>query len=94
MCSILAPGQVCTAGRWWPRHAGRDHSQRASVTGRLSRWRRREIPIRTRRKGNKKKVTVVKATGNNLQKVTVDFPLGPVCLCDGRFGGGQIDPDD
>ncbi|GFE64153.1 excinuclease ABC subunit UvrA [Litoreibacter roseus] len=50
----------------------------------------REIAVPTsRRKGNKKKVTVKKATGNNLQNVTVDFPLGKFVCVTGVSGGGK-----
>ncbi|CAM4268315.1 excinuclease ABC subunit UvrA [Palleronia rufa] len=51
---------------------------------------RREIPVPDgRRKGNKKKLTVVKAHGNNLQDVTVDFPLGKFVCVTGVSGGGK-----
>ena len=51
---------------------------------------KREIPVRAeRRKGNKKKLTVVKASGNNLQNVTVDFPLGKFVCVTGVSGGGK-----
>ena len=46
------------------------------------------VPIK-RRKGNKKKLTVVKATGNNLQNLTVDFPLGQFVSVTGVSGGGK-----
>ncbi|AXI47013.1 excinuclease ABC subunit A [Sulfitobacter sp. SK012] len=50
----------------------------------------REIPVpATRRKGNKKKVQVVKASGNNLQNVTVDFPLAKFVCVTGVSGGGK-----
>ncbi len=51
---------------------------------------RREIGVpATRRPGNKKKLTVQKATGNNLQGVTVDFPLGKFLCVTGVSGGGK-----
>ncbi len=50
----------------------------------------REIAVPTeRRKGNKKKVTVAKATGNNLKNVTVDFPLSKFVCVTGVSGGGK-----
>ncbi|KQI68626.1 excinuclease ABC subunit A [Loktanella sp. 3ANDIMAR09] len=50
----------------------------------------REIAVPTeRRKGNGKKLTVVKATGNNLQNVTADFPLGKFVCVTGVSGGGK-----
>ncbi|MEP3345922.1 MAG: excinuclease ABC subunit UvrA [Litoreibacter sp.] len=50
----------------------------------------REIAVNPkRRKGNKKKLTVVKASGNNLQNVTVDFPLGKFVCVTGVSGGGK-----
>jgi len=50
----------------------------------------RQIPVRAdRRKGNKKKLTVVKATGNNLKEVTAEFPLGKFVCVTGVSGGGK-----
>jgi excinuclease ABC subunit A len=50
----------------------------------------REIPVPAeRRKGNKKKVTVVKASGNNLKNVTAEFPLGRFVCVTGVSGGGK-----
>ena len=61
----------------------------ASLTGQyLSGVRRIEVPA-TRRKGNKKKITVVKASGNNLHDVTVDFPLAKFVCVTGVSGGGK-----
>ncbi|WP_411956634.1 excinuclease ABC subunit UvrA [Paracoccus homiensis] len=50
----------------------------------------REIAVPTeRRKGNGKKVSVVKATGNNLKNVTAEFPLGKFVCVTGVSGGGK-----
>ncbi|MEQ3749854.1 MAG: excinuclease ABC subunit UvrA [Celeribacter sp.] len=60
-----------------------------SVTGQyLAGTREIAVPA-TRRKGNKKKLKVVKATGNNLRDVTVDFPLGKFVCVSGVSGGGK-----
>ncbi|KIC44299.1 excinuclease ABC subunit A [Ruegeria sp. ANG-S4] len=64
-------------------------SDAASMTGQYLAG-TREIAVPTeRRKGNKKKVSVVKATGNNLKNVTVDFPLGKFICVTGVSGGGK-----
>jgi len=50
----------------------------------------REIAVPSeRRKGKKQKVTVVKATGNNLKNVTAEFPLGKFVCVTGVSGGGK-----
>ncbi len=50
----------------------------------------REIAVPSeRRKGNKKKLKVVKATGNNLKNVTAEFPLGKFVCVSGVSGGGK-----
>jgi excinuclease ABC subunit A len=60
-----------------------------SVTGQyLIGARKIEVPAK-RRKGKGKKLTVVKATGNNLQNVTVDFPLQQFVCVTGVSGGGK-----
>ncbi|MGR3247846.1 MAG: excinuclease ABC subunit UvrA [Paracoccus sp. (in: a-proteobacteria)] len=60
-----------------------------SLTGQyLSGSRTIDVPSE-RRKGNGKKITVVKATGNNLKNVTADFPLGKFVCVSGVSGGGK-----
>ncbi len=61
----------------------------ASLTGQYLSG-EREIPVpATRREGNGKAVTVVGATGNNLQNVTASFPLGKFVCVTGVSGGGK-----
>ncbi len=61
----------------------------ASLTGQyLSGEREISVPS-SRRKGNRKKLTVVKASGNNLKDVTVDFPLAKFTCVTGVSGGGK-----
>jgi excinuclease ABC subunit A len=61
----------------------------ASLTGDYLAGRREIAVPATRRKGNGKKLTVKKATGNNLQNITVDFPLGKFICVTGVSGGGK-----
>ncbi|MGB5559283.1 MAG: excinuclease ABC subunit UvrA [Paracoccaceae bacterium] len=61
----------------------------ASITGQyLSGTRKVPVPAE-RRRGNKKSVTVVKASGNNLREVTAEFPLGKFVCVTGVSGGGK-----
>lgn len=64
-------------------------SDENSITGQyLNGSREISVPA-TRRKGNKKKLQVVKATGNNLKNVTIDYPLGKFVCVTGVSGGGK-----
>ncbi|NOD63467.1 MULTISPECIES: excinuclease ABC subunit UvrA [unclassified Ruegeria] len=61
----------------------------ASITGQyLAGTREIAVPAE-RRAGKKQKVTVVKATGNNLKNVTAEFPLGKFVCVTGVSGGGK-----
>ncbi|MEM9551057.1 MAG: excinuclease ABC subunit UvrA [Pseudomonadota bacterium] len=61
----------------------------ASITGQYLNG-TREIAVPTeRRKGTKKQVKVVNATGNNLKSVTAEFPLGKFVCVTGVSGGGK-----
>ncbi len=77
-------GQVVSHGT--PEHVTNDP---ASLTGQyLSGARAIAIPAE-RRKGNGKKIKVVKATGNNLKNVTAEFPLAKFVCVTGVSGGGK-----
>mmetsp|Transcript_18094 Transcript_18094/g.27950 ORF Transcript_18094/g.27950 Transcript_18094/m.27950 type:complete len:954 (+) Transcript_18094:1714-4575(+) len=77
-------GQVVSHGT--PEHVAHDP---ASLTGQYLTGAREIAVPATRRKGKKKAVKVVKATGNNLQNVTVEFPLGKFVCVTGVSGGGK-----
>ena len=60
-----------------------------SVTGQyLSGLKKINIPT-TRRKGNGKNIAIENATGNNLQSVSVEFPLGNFICVTGVSGSGK-----
>ena len=64
-------------------------SDKGSITGQyLSGMRAIDVPT-SRRAGNGKKVQIVKATGNNLKKISADFPLGKFVCVTGVSGGGK-----
>ena len=64
-------------------------AQPRSITGDYLSGRRRILPPAVRRKGNGHKLRVVKASENNLQNVTVDFPLGKLICVTGISGSGK-----
>ncbi|TCL09211.1 excinuclease ABC subunit A [Shimia isoporae] len=77
-------GQVVSKGK--PEEIAADP---ASMTGQyLSGAREIAVPAE-RREGNGKSVEVVKATGNNLKKVSAKFPLGKFVCVTGVSGGGK-----
>jgi excinuclease ABC subunit A len=61
----------------------------ASITGQYLTGAREIAVPKTRRKGNKKKLKVVNATGNNLKNVTAEFPLAKFVCVTGVSGGGK-----
>ena len=80
----LHGGQVVSHGT--PEHITND---KASITGQyLAGIRSIEVPAE-RRKGNGKKLQVIKASGNNLKNVSADFPLGKFVCVTGVSGGGK-----
>ena len=61
----------------------------ASLTGQYLAGTRAIKTPKIRRKGNGKKLVVVKASGNNLRDVTAEFPLGMFICVTGVSGGGK-----
>jgi excinuclease ABC subunit A len=78
-------GQVVSKGT--PKEVADDP---ASLTGQyLSGAREISVPSERRTGKKGKSITVVKATGNNLQNVTAEFPLGKFVCVTGVSGGGK-----
>ena len=77
-------GQIVSKGP--PAAIAADES---SITGQYLTGSREIAVPPERRKGNKKRVQVVNATGNNLKNVTVDYPLGKFVCVTGVSGGGK-----
>ena len=77
-------GQIVSHGR--PLSIQKDQN---SLTGRYLSG-KLKIPVpKKRRSGNGKNISVVKAAGNNLKKITADFPLGKFVCVTGVSGGGK-----
>ena len=80
----LHGGQIVSHGR--PLSIQKDQN---SLTGRYLSG-NLKIPVpKERRSGNGKNISVVKAAGNNLKKITADFPLGKFVCVTGVSGGGK-----
>jgi excinuclease ABC subunit A len=77
-------GQVVSKGT--PKQIQKD---KKSITGQYLAGTREIVVPSERRAGNGKRLQVVKATGNNLQNVTADFPLGKFLCVTGVSGGGK-----
>ena len=61
-----------------------------SITGQyLAGTKAIEIPAKRRKLNKKRMITVAGGTGNNLQNVSVDFPLGVMCCVTGVSGSGK-----
>ena len=61
----------------------------ASITGQYLTGSREITVPKVRRKGSGKKLSIIKATGNNLKAVTAHFPLGKFVCVTGVSGGGK-----
>ncbi|MEO3413987.1 excinuclease ABC subunit UvrA [Roseovarius sp. CAU 1744] len=86
----IGPGAGVHGGRVVS-HGTPDHiaADPASITGQYLSGQRKIEFSDDRRKGNGKKLKVVKATGNNLKAVDAEFPLGKFVCVTGVSGGGK-----
>ncbi len=87
----LGPGAGVHGGRVVAQGAPTEiEREPGSVTGQyLSGERRIAVPAGRRPRDRKRQLRVVGATGNNLQSVTVDFPLGLMTCVTGVSGSGK-----
>jgi excinuclease ABC subunit A len=76
-------GQIVTAGT--PQEVLLSNTETAQY---LSGKKAIEVP-KERRKGNGKTIALTGATGNNLKKVSVEFPLGKLIVVSGVSGSGK-----
>ncbi|MCJ8139072.1 excinuclease ABC subunit UvrA [Falsirhodobacter halotolerans] len=85
----IGPGAGVHGGQIVAHGTPQEVAASGSLTGQyLSGTRAIAVPAE-RREGNGKKLTVVKASGNNLHDVSVDFPLGKFVCVTGVSGGGK-----
>ncbi|MEL6680016.1 MAG: excinuclease ABC subunit UvrA, partial [Pseudomonadota bacterium] len=77
-------GQIIAAGT-----PAKIAKTKGSITGDYLSGKREIAVPATRRTGNGKSVIVEGASGNNLQNVTAEYPLGLLCCVTGVSGGGK-----
>jgi len=85
----IGPGAGIHGGRIVAEGPPSSHLASDSVTAQYLQGKRRIAVPASRRKGNRKKVTLVGASGNNLQHVQVSFPLGCLVGISGVSGSGK-----
>lgn len=85
----IGPGAGIHGGRIVAEGPPSSHLASDSVTAQYLQGKRRIAVPASRRKGNRKKLTLVGASGNNLQDVQVSFPLGCLVGISGVSGSGK-----
>ena len=85
----IGPGAGIHGGRIVAEGPPSSHLASDSVTAQYLQGKRRIAVPASRRKGNRKKVTLVGASGNNLRHVQVSFPLGCLVGISGVSGSGK-----